>query len=1320
MVGQGSPIAWKVFGNRCAFWQIGRGFARLQFLGLVLLLCLLNLSAECLGAEKTVRLRLAWGSGTVTKQRWTGEISIEGGVLTDLQPLGVEVDAPVAFRIDGSRLIVAPLEKRGFDGCDITVRADEQALVRVSLRSEQTPQAAVFEAPLSTVITEQLRGPLDELGSFFLAHRSPGDQLRVLPTREHFVFGPGEKWNLMLQPDLASALAAGPVLLEVQLQATNETKPSWQSTQQIGAAAELENGVNFEITCPSAEGVYRLTVTARPEEGFATRFVPGQQAKPIATRDVEFVVVDPAAKLPVLVDQWLPVLTIDPANPRWWQRLPAWAQVPRLRERNTGAVGNIRLVVRPTPTGELVELPPAPAGSDPYWQSYTLPVRDPGKPHLVEIEYPVGAEQHLAISVIEPDADGRVTTSQQDASLYSEGLSTAGNGEVSVHRFVFWPQTRSPQLLIVNRHASAPAQYGKIKLSKQDTAQATLSQAPLIQTQFNSNGERLVAGYLAKPLLAENFGAAETLDPESGLSVQSWDTFLEAASRLAQSLRMGGYNAVMISVAADGSGLYPSRVINPSPRYDTGLLASSGQDPRRKDVLEMLLRVFDREGIRVIPAVQLAAPFPRLEALRLGANEQTTGIGCVGFTGQSWLAENSSNDGLAPFYNPLNDRVQAELAELVGELADRYGQHASMAGVAVQISGEGYGLLPGIAWGFDDSTAAEFTKATGVALPRQGAERFRQRADVLLGEQRGAWSKWRTEKLSQLYTKLAQRITAERSDLRLILATEDVFAGPELQQRVRQAIADPTDFRQILADHGLDLAQLDNQAAITALVPHRLSVSDQLQGRALDLRLNTAAEQGDFVPAKQRRAELFYRTASRFRLPSFDERSPFGPEQTFLTIASQAQAAGANQRQHLVAALARNDALMIVNGGLRQLPSSDAKTRSVLQTIQSLPLQSAKTRTQRQQPVVMRVYRSNQATHVMLVNEAPWPVQAEVMLSGTQSCDWQKLGESGRTTDPSLLETLSGKLSGKLSGNKQAWQVELQPYDVQAWRFTDGKLRVSELRIALSEVARQDLQQRIQEIQSRAGNLNIERPFDQLQNPGFELGDSGTQVVGWQPSQGEFGTIGIDLTAPHSGAKALRLKSEDAMGVAVQSHLFPSPDTGQLMVSVYLRVDQFDPAARLQIAVLDQNEGSRYHQLAVLNKEQLKRNGWHPYQIALNDVPFGDREQLRLHFHLTGNAEVLVDDVQLYDLRFNEARRQAIVKRLIAANIALEQGQVVDCLRVVDDYWSRYLVEYVPQTDTITFQAAKQSPTTDVPAEEKKGIASRLRGLVPRVPKIWR
>ena len=1047
MVGQGSPIVWKVQPHGCAKLHVRLGLSRL-FTTLLLLLAGVSFAGA---AEKTARLRLAWGSGTAAKERWIGSISVAGGEFSELQPLGIETDAPVALRIEGERIVVNPLLKRGFDGCDVTVRAEEAALVRVELRTDESAETTIIESSLSQLLVSQVQEPLDALGSYFLARRSPGDALRVLPTRDHLVFSPGEKWDLRLQPDVEGELSAGPVILEVLLRASGEEKPQWQSSQQITHASQLADAVRFEITSPPSEGAYRLTVTAKRTENLATRFVPGQRSKPIAQRDVEFVVIDPAAKLPPLVDQWLPVLTIDPANPRWWQRLPAWAQVPRLRERTQGAIGNVRPVVRPMPAGDLLELPPAPKEGEPYWQSYTLPVREPGEPHLVEIEYPFGVEQALDLVLVEPDAAGKVTSADQCGSFRSEGRSSAAEGETAVHRFVIWPKTSSPQLLIVNRHKNAPGQYGKIRLFRQDSALASL-----LDTADDQTNERLVVQYLSTPRFAENLGAVESLDEESGLSVQSWSTFLDGAQRLAQSLRYAGYNGVMLSVSADGSGLYPSRLLQQSPRFDTGLLAASGQDPTKKDVLEMLLRVFDREGIQVFPSVQLAAPLPNLEKLRQGDTTKHNGISCVDYDGLNLWQSNLTAEGRAPYYNPLNDRVQAELIQVVQELTSRYSHHQSFAGVSLQLSGEGYGLMPGLASGLDDHTVFEFSRTLGISLPPNSSQLPRPRSLLLLSDHREQWKQWRQAKLSNLYHQVAEKVRSHRSDLRVVLATEDLFSGRTLRQRVRTSIDQPQQLREILPDHAVDLAGIARHPNIEILVPHLLANSQAAQQQSAILRANASAVQQGLLESSRENGQLFFAGSERFRLASFDQQSPFGPEQTYLTVTSRQRLIGRTKETALMQTLGSGDSNLIVQGGQSmQLLESDA--RSTVQTIKELPSIAAE-REQTAQPVTLRVYRTQYATVLAVINESPWAVTAEVELSPSGPAEWQKLGAS--QAEDALQQ------HGSLDGSLQNWNVPLLPNQIQAWRFSDTRIRVGELRVNVDQLARSELQSRIQQIES--------------------------------------------------------------------------------------------------------------------------------------------------------------------------------------------------------------------------------------------------------------
>jgi hypothetical protein len=412
---------------------------------------------------------------------------------------------------------------------------------------------------------------------------------------------------------------------------------------------------------------------------------------------------------------------------------------------------------------------------------------------------------------------------------------------------------------------------------------------------------------------------------------------------------------------------------------------------------------------------------------------------------------------------------------------------------------------------------------------------------------------------------------------------------------------------------------------------------------------------------------------------------------------------------------------MIVEGGLRQPLGQHAELRRVLETIQQLPDVHSEARVQAKQPLLMRVYRSADSTTILVLNESPWPVGVRLPLQTAGECAWRRLGA---VASASSGEPLSQ--TGALAGGDQLWELELAPYDLQAWTFATEQLRVGESQIAVDDVARAQLQQRIDEIESRTGNLNIQRPYLQLQNPGFELLGTDERIFGWQTRGGSPGAVSLAAGEAHAGNQALRLKSEDGAGAVVESHLFPMPLTGQLVVGAFVRGRDVAPDAQLHIAIEDGEDGRTYQQYATLSAEQLSAAEWTWYEFPVDDVPFDANGQMRVRFHLTGAAEVLLDDVELYDLRFDSARRGALVKRIYAAKTALEEGQVIDCQRLVDGYWSRYLVEYVPPVQTAEVSIAKQPAAPEPTSEseevqhepkESSGFGSRLRNWMPR---IWR
>ena len=226
-------------------------------------------------------------------------------------------------------------------------------------------------------------------------------------------------------------------------------------------------------------------------------------------------------------------------------------------------------------------------------------------------------------------------------------------------------------------------------------------------------------------------------------------------------------------------------------------------------------------------------------------------------------------------------------------------------------------------------------------------------------------------------------------------------------------------------------------------------------------------------------------------------------------------------------------------------------------------------------------------------------------------------------------------------------------------------------------------------------NLEVERPYSELQNPDFELvGDAG-QMLGWQPRIGSAGSVDLAAeTAPVTG-RSLHLKSEDALGVAVQSHLFPIPSTGQMTVRTRVRGVDLQPGSQLYAWFEYQSAGATRQRYVALGAQRPVSGDWQEYEFAVDDLPLASSGQMRIQFHLVGQGEAWIDDVRLYDLRFSKEQRYQISKRLYAAKTALEDGQLMDCQRLIDGYWPRLFVEQAP----IASIASKPTDVTPTPKD---------------------
>ncbi|MFH1269351.1 MAG: family 10 glycosylhydrolase, partial [Planctomycetota bacterium] len=956
--------------------------------------------------------------------------------------------------------------------------------------------------PLAELISGSRKVDLDNRGSRLLVRRAPGDAIRVALERDSLVFSPGERLSFTFEPSLLPVEPGSKVRLRIEL--TEARAPRGRLVEEHHLVAGESAPIEQPVTLPDEEGAYDLLITATHAAWRRwTQPVRGQQ--PFATRRIQVLVLSPHA--PVASEtpgsQAVQVEEIDPANPKWWERfatLPHPRRLPRLWK---GPLGNGYSQTRTHPLGQLVELGSCPNAGDLAWEAYTLPIEEPGRPHVLEVDYPSDVPQTMGISIIEPNSAGAVVPIGLDSGveLAEELTGQVGPARWLKHRMIFWPKTKSPMVLITNRREGAPAVYGKIRvLAFSGPLPPFASPGPFRGLADNRAGlpwsaQRLLAAYLDRPLFPENFSASQAPVASSGLAADDWVTFHQGGTRLVEYLDHVGFGGLMISVMAGGSTIYPSAVLEPTARYDTGVLQDEGQDPIRKDVLEMLFRLFDRQKLALIPALEFAAPLAALEAELRRGGDQSAGIRWVGPQGKTWLQTYSPRRGTAPYYNVLHPRVQEVMLAAVREVAQRYRHHGSFAGLAIQLSGQGYAQLPGPNWGMDDVTIGRFERDTNLRVPGEGPERFLTRAQFLAESFPRQWLEWRAEQLSRFYRRVQAELVAARPQMRLYLAGANMLTGEDLEGTLRPALPREMTISEAMLRVGIDSRHYADDPGVVLLRPERILPERPLARQAVNLEIqqmlkgpNSQPQFSEFpIPGS-----LFFNPPQEVRLASFDAKSPFEPSYTWL--ATEPVPGAWQNRRRFVQSLAALDSQVMFDGGWLLAMGQEDSLRNVVAAYRELPAIRFRRLTDQSgsdpaQPVTIRYATHEGATYVYVVNDAPFATVARIDLACPIGCQLEGLG--GVRPAPPLERGATGT----------RWTVELEPYDLVAVRLSAPEVGLSRPQVWWSDEVQTELKARIAELGSRAAVLRKPPILDVLENPGFEAEPTeDARIPGWAAS----------------------------------------------------------------------------------------------------------------------------------------------------------------------------------------------------------------------------
>ncbi len=1314
--------------------------------------------------EGGIRVRIAWG-GPV-QRIWQGSISVRQGTFDAPRPLGMEADEPGSIWLENrSTIKIRQQSGRLYDGLDLTVHGSvESAVLQIHLTpTDQPDQTASTEVPLRDLLADPVGRDLDNQKTRLLVRRAPGDALHIDFSRRNLVFRSGEIFSFRLTPRHLEEGKRGRRLVEISLIDSSQGKPVWESTP-IGLD-EVSGEIPIQVPLNVNEGVYDLVLRAIQAPSLEIPSVgpvgkmPLGLTKKLSERKVQLLVLSPKRPFPSVEPENAAALKIleeiDPANPGWWDRFAQSSQnlaglsLPRLnpskRRPSKGwtsglvaqlgltnvASADLQTFAHPA-LGQLVQLKPSAAEKNVSWEAYTLSVKETGRPHVLEIDYPSDQPQCLGISVMEPNAAEALVPLQLDSGVSVEEpivkTEETGRPQMLRHRLIFWPRTKAPIVLLTNHSQTRPVVHGKIRLL------AGWDHLPSgFETSHRADG-RLMAGYLDRPWFARNFGAGDAVDSWSGRSLEDWHTFYEGGSRLIEYLNHVGLNGLMISAFSEGATIYPSRILQSTPRFDKGAFFDSAQDPVEKDLLEMLFQCFDRERLRLIPALEFASPLAELEtALRDASPEQTQGIRLIGPDGHGWTETYYPHQRLAPYYNPLDPRVQEAMLRVIDELVENYAdRHDSFAGLALQLSGYGYAHLPGPEWGLDDATVARFEKERNIRLDAgTGPDRFARRWKTIQDNHLPQWLLWRADQLARFYERIQAVVRQARPTASLYLATGKLMEGPYWRDRLHPTLKSRPPLKQALLEVGI-LATLYQKADAPVLIyPNRIEPIDFNDRAASHLEARRWLDVGfDLVWGEsESTSALLYYPPQELRVGEFDQKNPYSSSYTALK--SEIVPSGATYRAALCDNLARHDARTLFQGGNFLPMGQEEAIRDWVYTYRNLPDVRFKPVNPSicpdgTQPVTIRQAVVDQKTYLYLVNNGP--VESHVSLAWT-------MAPEGRLESLSRSPRLTGI---ERLGDTVTWQITLKPYELNAVRLDAKKVVLTRAEASLPESFCRRLRNRVEELGRRPAALRAPPPWEALSNPSFEKEPLEKEPIpGWTTIEGSGTSVRLETVSADStkqpGARAVRLRSDQAP-VTLWSEPFAGPTTGRLWIYAWLKVPDAADQPALELILLGKAKGRQFTRVAELGRSSdgepapaIEKN-WAPYSFPVTDLPLEGLTDLRVGFRLQGPGEVWVDDVQLDHLAgFHVAELRELAQMLAMAGVKQRENKVADCLRILEGYWPRYLEKNVPLATPPTHlteaplppSEKQEEPQPPEPAQEPEttGFLDRVKGFLPK--RFW-
>ncbi|MGL4511627.1 MAG: hypothetical protein ACRCT8_00940 [Lacipirellulaceae bacterium] len=423
------------------------------------------------------------------------------------------------------------------------------------------------------------------------AYAAEVQPLRVALDRTTLVYPPGDALKLTIDATPPGVEPGGAFDFEVALGAGRDGALTWRGeTTRETLSPDGRQSIDVVVPLPIDEGVYRVVLRATRPAGFTKRFMPSAAGKPLAERSFQVLVVDPARR-PGVPSEWRESHALNPASPRWRDRLPTWTTWRRLSWIEGGAPGSLPGGPARVAGSPLVELPPAPTPGDAHWQAYPLPVTKPGATCLVEVELDFAQRSASAplstacLAVFDADTGGALRPLGEGVVV--EAPRWNAQGSPTVVRLACRPRTNTPLLVVANPNVRAALRYGAVRVLQASSESPTPTGA----------GRHVALDWRGDDLPT---AVGASLDPSGEPDLAS---HFEAATIAAERVALAGATTALVPIDAASCG-YPA---------NNATTSAAGDDLPAIDPLAITLAEFDRRGLAVVPVIRFEADRSVLE-----------------------------------------------------------------------------------------------------------------------------------------------------------------------------------------------------------------------------------------------------------------------------------------------------------------------------------------------------------------------------------------------------------------------------------------------------------------------------------------------------------------------------------------------------------------------------------------------------------------------------------------------------------------------------------------------------------------------------------